>query len=138
VSAVLDERFGRDVLLPDDPDEDMRVTPTGDLPTVAGVANVRGALRRRCLTSPGDMVHRPAYGGGVELELSRLGSPARRASLANQLRRNLFGDDRVREVRVSVSAGSPSGTRTNAITIEIGATLADNTQDAQTLTLVQE
>lgn len=138
MSDILDERFGRDVLLPNDPEDDVRVTPTGDLQTVAGVENVRGALRRRVLTSPGDLVTRPGYGGGIELELSRLGSPARRSALANTIRRNLFADDRVKEIRVSVSAGSPGATRTNAATIEIGATLADNTQDAQTISLVQE
>lgn len=106
--AAIDEiRFGRDVFVPLDPESAVRVTPTGDLPTIAGYANLSHALEAMALTVPGDLVHRPTYGGGLVEEVEAEGTPASRARAANRLRTSARADARIREATVSVTVGAP-------------------------------
>jgi hypothetical protein len=102
-------RLGTDLDLPLDPNEAIRVTPTGDLPVLSGRPNVQAAQRRRALVAPGGLVHRGDYGGGMVLELGQPGTPSRRTRLANQIRRNALRDTRIDEARVEVGGGPPGG-----------------------------
>jgi hypothetical protein len=111
VAAVLAtevRRLGRDLDVPLDEDESIRVTPTGDLPTLAGRPNVHAAQRRRALVAPGSLVHRAEYGGGLVLEISQPGTLTRYSQIANRLRRNALRDPRISEARVEVSGGPPA------------------------------
>ncbi len=110
-------RFGRDLECPDDPDAAISPTVTGDLPTLAGRANLKAAVRRRLVTSPGQLVHRSTYGGGLLDLVETANTPAGRATLAANLRRNLLRDDRLSDVSVGVASGVPSGARAGAVTI---------------------
>lgn len=104
-----DERvLGRDLWLPDDPSDDLRVGPTGDLLTVAGGESVRAGLRRRATSSPGQMVHRPDFGAGMERHLEHRSLGARLSLMAGDLRRNAMRDPRVEDVATSVSTDGPA------------------------------
>jgi phage baseplate assembly protein W len=126
VSSLDDERYGRDLAVPLDPDAVVRVTPTGDLPSVSGLANFSAAMQARAITSQGELLHRPKYGAGLLDAVEGAGTPGARARLANALRRNLLADPRVDgggEVRVSVVSGTPDDpTREGAITATVVAT----------------
>lgn len=59
--ADLNETLLTDIAFTDD----FKASPTGDLDVVSGMRNLQGALLRRLLTTPGSLVHRPAYGCGL-------------------------------------------------------------------------
>lgn len=99
--TIAEQRFGRDVFLA--PDAEVAPTPTGDWPTIAGRPNLHAAVRRRLLTTPGQLVHRAEYGAGVELYVGELNAPAERARLAADARSNLLRDPRLEEARVAVA-----------------------------------
>ncbi|MCI0346434.1 MAG: GPW/gp25 family protein [Chloroflexi bacterium] len=130
-SAVDEARFGRDLEVELDPEGGIRVTPTGDLPSVGGRDNLHAALRARALTSPSELLHRPDYGAGVLDQLEHPNTPTRRAQLANALRRNLLRDGRVTDVRASVSLGTPADSaRGEATSIELRVTPRGETQSS--------
>lgn len=104
---IAEARFGRDLeLLP--PDQAPSPTATGDYPSIGGRPNLHAAVRRRLLTSPGQLVHRPDYGGGLELFVGRLGTPGERARLAAGSRANILRDSRLAQAVVGVGE-SPTG-----------------------------
>lgn len=107
LTDIQTRRLGTDVELPLDPDDDIPLTNTGDMQTVTGVANLQLALPRRCCVSPGTLVHRPDFGGGLVDQVSAPTTLDRRASIASNIRRNLLRDPRVSESRVSVSRPAP-------------------------------
>lgn len=120
-------RFGTDILLPVDPDGELPVSPTRDLVLVSEAENVAGALQRRTLTTPGQLLHRPTYGAGVEAELSKPSTPPRRAAIATAVRRNLLDDPRVQDARVTVAPGVPGDTKQpGVVTIGLDARLKDD------------
>ncbi len=41
-------------------------TPSGDLDVISGLDNVKEALFRRLITTPGSIIHRPGYGVGLK------------------------------------------------------------------------
>lgn len=127
MSTLDDERFGVDLDLTGDPDANIRVTPSGDIPLIRGRSNLRAALVRMCTVEPGDLVHRPAFGGGLPGFVETLDSPRRRATLANQLRRSLLADARVREASVAVSLDGED------IVVEVSIKVAGD-QAAETFT----
>lgn len=70
-------------------------TASGDWPTVAGRENFRGAVLRRAVTTPGTMIHRPDYGGGLA---DAIEAPASEEDLSAQIvaiEENLRRDPRV-------------------------------------------
>jgi phage baseplate assembly protein W len=97
------DRYGTDLYVPDDPDEDVVATPTGDLRTITGRDNLLAAQSRRARVTPGRLVHRPEYGGGVTAAVDGPGDLASRARLQAQVRRNALRDDRVADVGVTVA-----------------------------------
>lgn len=115
-----EQRFGRDLFVPLDPGESIRVTPTGDLPSQAGAENYRAAIGARAITSPGDLLHRPTYGAGLLDQIETASTPAGRARLANTLRRGLLADPRTKDARVTVSAGLPDDpSRDGTVTVDL-------------------
>jgi phage baseplate assembly protein W len=102
-SDIAERRFGRDLVLPG-PGQTVQPTPTGDWPSVGGRENLHAAVRRRMLTTPGQLVHRPEYGAGLETYVGRRTTSAELARLAAQGRQNLLRDPRIEESRVGVQA----------------------------------
>jgi phage baseplate assembly protein W len=121
-----ERRLGRDVYLPDDATAPLRVTPTGDLQLVEGRDNLNGALRRRLVCSPGELLHRPGYGVGLLEHVETANSPTSRALIANKARRNLLADPRLSEAKVSAALGLPGEIRptAEALTLTLDVTLA--------------
>lgn len=78
-------------------------TSTGDWPSIAGRDNFVEAHKRRAVTTPGDLVHRPLYGGGLVLAIGRLDTDTQRALVRNSIRTNALRDPRTGEVVVSTS-----------------------------------
>jgi phage baseplate assembly protein W len=60
--ALVDEALLRDIAH----NKDLLVAANGDLQTVFGPENVRQALLRRLITTPGALAHRPDYGVGIK------------------------------------------------------------------------
>ena len=121
------DRFGTDLALPITADESIRHTATGDLPSASGRANLRRAIRRRILTNPGELVHRPDFGCGLAQFLERPMTPSWRARMASVVRSNILLDPRIADASVSVSLGVPGAeTRSGAVTIEVSYRPADD------------
>lgn len=129
MATAIDElRFGRDLNLPESADDALALTVTGDVQSVAGRENLRKAVRCRAVTVQGELVHRPEYGGDLPLYVERASTPAGRAALANALRRGAFRDDRLKDVAVEVSTGTPAdSTAEDAVTIAM--TITARTED---------
>ncbi len=119
--AATDEirRFGRDLDLPETVDAVIRVTPTGDLRDIAGRDNLHRAVRLRALSAPGTLVHRPDYGGGLELHVETPNTPASRSAINTTLRRNALLDVRLEDVTVSTSSGRTGSTSGDAVTVRL-------------------
>lgn len=131
-------RFGRDVWLPGGPDEALRITPTGDLRSIEGRDNLHRAVRTRLLTSPGELVHRPTYGAGLELYVEQPSTPATRAEIHTRSRRSLLEDPRIEDAKVNVITGSPaSASDDDAVTVSV-AVRPRGDNDSDTLTLSVE
>ena len=99
-SEVQETRFGRDIALPG-LGNTVHPTASGDWPTVAGRENLLGAQIRRATVAPGQMVHRPLYGGGLPLYIEALGDPATLSRIEVAIRQNALRDDRIEEATVS-------------------------------------
>lgn len=116
-------RFGRDIAIPTDPSGELRVTPTGDLATLEGRANANTALLRRVLVTPGAMVHRPGFGGGLAISVGMATTLGAQAALANAIRRTVIEDPRVAETDVVVASGIPGeANRPDALTVTLAVT----------------
>lgn len=113
------DRFGTDLDLPIVDDDELLLTPTGDLRTRSGRGNLRLALQQRALTARGDLLHRPDYGGGLPEAVELPSTPAARSELGARVRSNALRDSRVREATVSVSAGLPDDSGAPSVTVEI-------------------
>ncbi len=79
-------------------------TAAGDISTVAGVANLRGAIVRRLVAMPGSVVHRPAYGAGLPEFVNRRGTPANRQAVVNRTKQHLAKERRISKV-IEISVG---------------------------------
>ena len=93
-----------DISLPG-PDEEISVGPTGDLVLVAGLDSLEQWTPRALTTPPGALLHRPAFGAGLERYLGRAGALP---SLVAGARATLLSDRRVASVRVTAQASSTS------------------------------
>lgn len=97
------ERFGEDLVLPG-VDDDVTPTVSGDWPTISGRPNLHAAVRRRLITTSGQLLHRPDYGASAETYVGTLGTPHNRSRLAAGAKQNLLQDPRLGGVEVRVSA----------------------------------
>ena len=102
-SQITEARWGRDLVLIDCEAGGVSATATGDWPTVAGRSNLHEAHRRRAITSPGELLHRPEYGAGLVLSVGHVANTQRLIQAANALRTNAARDRRVADVRASVT-----------------------------------
>lgn len=84
---------------------DFVLTASGDLDTIEGLENVKEALMRRLITSPGTVVHRPEYGVGIKDFQNSLNSLEKRRRLAARIAEQFVLDERVESVTgVSVNS----------------------------------
>lgn len=102
--ATSDEYYGRDIRH----EKDFVRTSDGlggDIETLSGFDNLKAALLRRLITSPGAVVHRPNYGVGIkDYQGAPITLPLQRR-LALRIAEQFEQDDRVEEVSgVSFSA----------------------------------
>jgi len=136
--SIEERRLGRDVVLPQ-VDGELLVTASGDLQTVAGRPNLRAAIRRRVITQPGELLHRPTYGAGLPGYVERPSTASTRARLATDIRRQCLADPRVSECRASSSIGTPGDSEaTEAITVDLSVTVrGDDAADQMTLTYAE-
>jgi phage baseplate assembly protein W len=117
------QRWGADIDLPLDPDARLPKTATGDLRLISGYELLRRWLQRMALAMPGELIHRPEFGGGITGAIERASTPGRRAQLQNQIRRAVLRDGRFADARVVVSEGVAEAGTTNkrGITVRIEA-----------------
>lgn len=114
---ITEQRIGRDLVLPGLGGTDPAPpTLTGDWPSISGRDNLHAAVRRRLVTAPGQLVHRPEYGGGLPLYVGRLATPGEAARLAAGARQNLLRDPRI--AQADVRAGEPPG-MPSAVLVEV-------------------
>lgn len=92
--ATAEEVYGRDIAFK----ADYVPSPTGDLEMIAGLENVKEALLRRLVTSPGSLIHRPNYGVGIKSFQGRLNSLAAQRELAARIVSQYLEDTRVEAV----------------------------------------
>ena len=76
----------------------VRIAGEGDLQLISGLKNMKAALLRRLVTSPGALVHRPEYGVGIKDFQNAPNTLETRRSLALRIRDNFLRDSRVEEV----------------------------------------
>jgi phage baseplate assembly protein W len=129
------ERFGTDLDLPMVDEDELLISPTGDLRTRAGRTNLRGALTQRALTGRGELLHRPAYGGGLPDGVELPNTPAQRGEMASRLRANALRDSRVREVTVGVAAGVNDDPNRAGMTLTISYTTALDGTEGESLSV---
>lgn len=99
--ATAEEIYGRDIAFK----SDFVPTASGDLDTVEGLANVKEAILRRILTTPGGIVHRPDYGVGLKDFQGAINSISAQRELAARLQEQLPQDPRIERV-LSLSVNS--------------------------------
>ena len=135
--AIDEALLGRDIYVPDDEDADLRITPSGDLGLASGRDALRADLRRRIVTTPGELTHRPEYGAGAGLYIETAASPSQRAQLANDIRRNCLRDSRLKDCKASVSEGVPfvETSYPYTVTVELEIELAQSGQDQMTVSI---
>lgn len=120
MSTIDTDRFGTDLYLDLDPEAPIRVTPTGDLPTVTGYACLRQDVAANAITTPGSMVHRPDYGGGLLDAVETPGTPGELARAGNRIRRSLRRDARIVDAKPTVTPGTPSDPgRLGTVTVDL-------------------
>jgi len=93
----------------------------GDLQSVSGLANIKEALLRRLVTSPGSLAHRPNYGVGIIRYHNSLSSVQQQRQMAVRIKEQFELDTRVEEVTVfkfEVDDNTPALT-TISITLRI-------------------
>lgn len=78
--------------------KDFLQTPSGDLEIVSGLDNVKEALFRRLLTTPGTLIHRPTYGVNIKAFQNGVNNLDSQRKLALAIKEQFEEDSRVEEV----------------------------------------
>ena len=78
--------------------KDLLRAADGDLDKITGIENVKQALFRRMMTTPGSLVHRPLYGVGIKSWQNAPFSLDSQRSLAKKIQEQFQRDFRVNEV----------------------------------------
>jgi phage baseplate assembly protein W len=92
---------------------DFLKTATGDLDIISGLENVKDALFRRLVTTPGTLIHRPNYGVGIERFQNAPNTLGNQRLIANRIQEQFEQDPRVEAVtgvRVEVGDLTPEKT----------------------------
>jgi hypothetical protein len=124
----MSDHFLKDVAFKDD----LVATAAGDLDTAEGLTNVKEALFRRLITSPGGIIHRPDYGVGIKKYLGAINSLDVRRRLALEIQEQFLQDERVEEI-TGISFDSDDD-YTGMVTITVRVKLVG--YDEQSLTFV--
>lgn len=95
--------LGADLVCPPQ-GESVRPTPSGDWPGVEGRPCLKADILDRAMTMPGELVHRPQYGAGLERFVEAPATPTTRGQIIAALRGNLERDPRLAEIAVKVAA----------------------------------
>jgi hypothetical protein len=77
---------------------DYLLAPNGDLDLISGLANIKEALFRRLITTPGSLAHRPTYGVGIKSFQNSLNSLENQRTLAARIKEQFELDSRVEAV----------------------------------------
>lgn len=86
--------LGRDIFQ----ENDIRVTPSGDLETVAGLDAYLQRIDRMLVTNPGEIFHRPEFGIGIYRFLNQPNTSDNVAKLYNAIRSNISNDSQTERV----------------------------------------
>lgn len=92
--SQLDEFLKRDIAFK----SDLVQTPSGDFDLIAGLDNLKEALFRRLITTPGAIIHRPEYGVGLKKFQGSLSSLDNQRTLATLIKEQFEEDERVEKV----------------------------------------
>lgn len=82
----------------------------GRAPTVSGRANIRQVLENIASVAPGELIHRPNYGGGLVESLETLNTPANQARALTMMRDAILRDPRFVDASLALSNGPTPGT----------------------------
>lgn len=86
--------FGKDLFFRDD----LEVAASGDYSTIDGVANLRAAIMRRCMTRQGEYRLRPTYGIGLQDYVKKPMTTALQQQLQHRIIENLAQEPRIQTV----------------------------------------
>jgi phage baseplate assembly protein W len=92
--ATIEEVLKTDLAFTDD----FKVTATGDIDIISGLANIKQALFNRLVTSPGSLIHRPTYGVGIKDYQNSPSSLASQQLLAKKIQEQFLQDERIEAV----------------------------------------
>ncbi len=92
--SQLDEFLKRDIAFKSDFVE----TATGDLDVISGLDNLKEALFRRLVTTPGSVIHRPEYGCNLKAYQGSLNNLENKRRLAQTIKEQFESDTRVEQV----------------------------------------
>lgn len=97
------------------------VTSTGDIDRVSGLTNLREAIFRRLITTPGTLVHRPTYGVGIKRFQNDLNRLSKKKELASLIQEQISQDERVVSVLGVLISEDPSNSSLVNINIRVEA-----------------
>ncbi len=93
-----------------------KVEGAGDLMSIVGLDNIKQAIIRRIMTTPGSLAHRPTYGVGMKDFQNAPNSLETQRALAERLVKELPKDPRVAEV-ISLSVQETPGVSGQVVAI---------------------
>lgn len=102
------KRLGTDLVIRDTVNRGL--LNNGQAPVVSGRPNIRQVIEHIVSTSPGELIHRPNYGGGLTESIGTLNSPSNQARALNKLRDAILRDPRFQDVSLALSNGPTPGT----------------------------
>ena len=92
--TTLNEYMKRDIAFKND----YVRAPTGDLDVIEGLANIKEALFRRLITTPGSLSYRPNYGVGIKDFQNALTTIENQRTLAARIKEQFESDSRIEKV----------------------------------------
>lgn len=92
--SQIDEFLKRDIAFK----SDFVDTASGDLDVISGLDNLKEALFRRLVTTPGAVIHRPEYGCNLKAYQGSLNSLENQRRLAQTIKEQFESDTRVEQV----------------------------------------
>lgn len=73
-------------------------TPSGGIDVISGLDNIKEALFRRLVTTPGSVIHRPEYGCNLKSFQGAINNLENQRKMAQTIKEQFEQDDRVEEV----------------------------------------